>query len=294
MNSLIEFLSNPNTQWVLTGSILLGFASGLIGSFVLLKKQSLIGDAMAHATLPGVCIAYIISGVKSTPLFLTGAALTGLLATYFIQAIVKHSRIKTDASIGVVLSVFFGIGIVLLTYITKNMGGNQSGLDDFIFGQAASMVRGDIQTIAVGSFLIILFTSLFFKEFKIAVFDPNYAKGLGIPVGLINSILMALVIGVVVVGIQMVGVVLIAALLITPPLAARYWTDRLGLMSFISGIIGALSGVVGTTVSTIGEGLPTGPLIVLVTSALFLLSLLFGKSKGLITRFFISKGVRHT
>ncbi|KGP71253.1 metal ABC transporter permease [Pontibacillus yanchengensis] len=284
MENMLELLTNANTQWVLLGALILGFASGLIGSFVLLKKQSLIGDAMAHATLPGVCMAYLIFGVKSIPLFLLGAACTGLLATYFIQAIVKHSRIKTDASIGVVLSVFFGLGIVLLTYISKNTTGDKSGLDDFIFGQAAAMVKGDIQVIAVGSLLIILISSLFFKELKISIFDPLFAKGIGLPVGLFNGILMGLVVGIVVVGIQMVGVVLIAALLITPPLAARYWTDQLGHMSFLSGIIGAISGVVGTLISTTGEGLPTGPLIVLCASAIFLISLLLGTRKGLITK----------
>ncbi|KGP90388.1 manganese ABC transporter [Pontibacillus chungwhensis BH030062] len=289
MNELLSLLTSPNTQWVLAGSSLLGFASGLIGSFVLLKKQSLIGDAMAHATLPGVCLAFLIFGVKSIPLFLIGAATTGLIATYCIQAIVKHSRIKTDASIGVVLSVFFGLGIMLLTYITKHAKGNQSGLEDFIFGQAAAMVKSDIQVIAVGSLLIIILSSLFFKEFKISIFDPNYARGIGLPVSVFNLVLMALVVGVVVVGIQMVGVVLIAALLITPPLAARYWTDQLGRMGVIAGIFGAISGVTGTLISTAGEGLPTGPLIVLCASLIFVLSLLFGASKGIIV-----KAVRQT
>ncbi|MCP3028738.1 metal ABC transporter permease [Halobacillus sp. A5] len=284
MQELIELLQNPNARWVLIGSILLGFASGLIGSFVLLKKQSLIGDAMAHAALPGICIAYLIYGVKSTPLFLLGAAVSGLIATYLIQAIVNHSRIKTDASIGVVLSVSFGIGIVLLTYITRHSGGNQAGLDDFIFGQAAAMVRSDVQMIAVGSLLIILLTSLLFKEFKISTFDPQYAKGLGLPVKGLNAILMVLVISMVVIGIQMVGVVLMVALLITPPLAARYWTDRLEWMGFISGLIGAVSGLIGTAISTMGDGLPTGPLIVLTASSIFILSLLFGLRKGLLIK----------
>lgn len=284
MQEFLELLQSPNARWVLSGSILLGFASGLIGSFVLLKKQSLIGDAMAHAALPGICVAYLIFGVKSTPLFLLGAALSGLVATYLIQAITNHSRIKTDASIGVVLSVSFGIGIVLLTYITRHSGGNQAGLDDFIFGQAAAMVRSDVQMIAIGSLLIILLTSIFFKELKISTFDPQYAKGLGLPVKGFNTVLMILVISMVVIGIQMVGVVLMVALLITPPLAARYWTDRLEWMGFVSGLIGALSGLIGTAVSTIGDGLPTGPLIVLTASAIFVVSLLFGLRKGLFVK----------
>ncbi len=281
---LLEFLTQPNTQWVLVGSMLLGFASGIIGSFVFLKKQSLISDAMAHATLPGVCLMYMIFQVKSVPLFLIGAAITGLIATYAIQIIVNHSRIKSDAAIGTTLSVFFAFGIVLLTYISQNFSGNQSGLDDFIFGQAAALVSSDVRIITIGSFIIIVLTALFFKEFKISIFDPQFAKGLGLPVRFFNGVLLALVIGIVVIGIQMVGVVLIAALLITPPLTARYWTENLGIMTILSGIFGALAGVLGTFISTIGEGLPTGPVIVLVASITFLLSLFFGSKKGLFVR----------
>ncbi|MBB6451751.1 manganese/zinc/iron transport system permease protein [Salirhabdus euzebyi] len=281
---IFELFTKANAQWVLFGSILLGFASGVIGSFVLLKKQSLISDAMAHATLPGVCLVYMIFQVKSIPLFLIGATITGLLATYSIQFIVKHSRIKTDAAIGITLSVFFALGIVLLTFISKNLSGNQSGLDDFIFGQAAALVSSDLQMIAVGSLVIIILSTLFFKEFKISIFDPLYAKGLGLPVTFFNAVLLALVVGVVVIGIQMVGVVLIAALLITPPLAARYWTEQLGLMAMLSGIFGAISGLIGTFISTLGEGLPTGPVIVLCASVIFLLSLIFGSKKGLVKK----------
>ncbi len=284
MHELLALLESPNARWVLSGSMLLGFASGMIGSFVLLKKQSLIGDAMAHASLPGICIAYLIFGIKSTPLFLLGAAISGLIATYLIQAIAKHSRVKTDAAIGVVLSVSFALGIVLLTYITRHSGGNQAGLDAFIFGQAAAIVRSDVLMIAVGSLLIILVTTLFFKEFKLAIFDPQFAKGLGLPVKGLNAVLMVLVIAMVVIGIQMVGVILMAALLITPPLAARYWTDRLEWMGVLSGVIGAASGLIGTALSTVGEGLPTGPLIVLAASAFFVFSLVFGSKHGWVTK----------
>jgi manganese/zinc/iron transport system permease protein len=281
---IFDILSQPNTQWVLFGSMLLGFASGTIGSFVFLKKQSLISDAMAHATLPGVCIMYMIFKVKSIPLFLIGAAITGLLATYSIQAIVNKTRIKTDAAIGTTLSVFFALGIVLLTYISQHYKGNHSGLDDFIFGQAAALVRIDILMVAAGSIVIIILTSLFFKEFKITIFDPQFAKGIGLPVTFINGVLLALVIGIVVIGIQLAGVVLISALLITPPLAARYWTEKLGTMTILSGVFGGLSGMLGTYASTIGYGLPTGPVIVLTASVAFLISLIFGSKKGLIRK----------
>ncbi|WP_117170753.1 metal ABC transporter permease [Paraliobacillus sediminis] len=280
----ISLFSNANVQWVLMGSLLLGFASGMIGSFVLLKKQSLISDAMAHAALPGVCIAFIIFQEKSMPLLLIGAAITSLLATQAIQVIIKHSRIKTDAAIGIIISVFFGFGIVLLTYIQQNSGGNQAGLNSFIFGQAASLVKGDVQLIAISSLLLMIVTTFCFKEFKISIFDPSFARGVGIPVGFFNGVLLFLIVGIVVIGIQMVGVVLIAALLITPPLAARYWTENLSVMAWLAGIFGGVSGMVGASMSTFISDLPTGPMIVLSASLIFFISLLFGKRKGILLK----------
>lgn len=280
----ITLFSNANVQWVLMGSLLLGFASGMIGSFVLLKKQSLISDAMAHAALPGVCIAFIIFQEKSMPLLLIGAAITSLVATQAIQVIIKHSRIKTDAAIGIIISVFFGFGIVLLTYIQQNASGNQAGLNSFIFGQAASLVKSDVQLIAIGSLLLMIVTTFCFKEFKISIFDPAFALGIGIPVRFFNGVLLALIVAIVVIGIQMVGVVLIAALLITPPLAARYWTENLSVMAWLAGIFGGISGMVGASMSTIISDLPTGPMIVLSASAIFFFSLLFGKRKGILLR----------
>ncbi|MDL4840394.1 metal ABC transporter permease [Aquibacillus rhizosphaerae] len=288
MDFIFDLFSGANIRWVLFGSLLLGCASGIIGSFVLLKKQSLISDAMAHAALPGVCIVYIIFEIKSVPMLLIGATITSLIATQSIQTIIKHSKIKSDAAIGIIISVFFGFGIVLLTFIQQNSSGNQAGLDSFIFGQAASLVRSDIQLITVGSLLLVILTTLFFKEFKISIFDPLFAKGIGLPVTFFNGVLLALVVGVVVIGIQMVGVVLIAALLITPPLAARYWTERLGMMAILAGVFGAISGASGAVLSTMIANLPTGPMMVLSASLIFLLSLLFGSKKGIAL-----KAVRH-
>lgn len=282
MDTLTSLFSSANLQWVLVGSILLGFASGIIGSFVLLKKQSLISDAMAHAALPGVCMAYLIFQMKSVPILLAGAAVTSLIATHSIQSIVDKSRIKTDAAIGIVISVFFGLGIVLLTYIQQHSAGNHAGLDTFIFGQAASLVKSDVELIAIGALVLIIITALFFKEFKISIFDPQFAKGMGLPVTFFNGVLLFLVVAVVVIGIQMVGVVLIAALLITPPISARYWTDRLGWMTILAGIFGAISGVSGAVLSTVIHNLPTGSIIVLSASIIFLFSLFFGARKGIL------------
>lgn len=285
MKDLLMQLQDPNTQWVLFGTVLLGIASGVLGSFALLRKQSLIGDAMAHAALPGVCIAFLLYGSKSLLWFIVGAAIAGFISTWLIHFIVNESRIKEDSAIGIVLSVFFGFGIVLLTYIQNAATGNKSGLDDFIFGQAASLVRADVILISSISIVLLLATTLFFKEFKVITFDPAFAKGLGIPVKWFDSILILMIVLAVVIGLQAVGVVLMAAMLITPAIAARYWTDRLSMMIIISGGIGAISGGAGTLISTTTKGLPTGPLIIVAATGIFIFSLVFAPKKGLLAAF---------
>ncbi|WP_096152852.1 MULTISPECIES: metal ABC transporter permease [Bacillus] len=285
MSSIIYMLQDPNVQWVLIGTVLLGVASGVLGSFALLRKQSLLGDAMAHAALPGICIAFIIYGAKSMSWFLIGAAISGLIGTYCIQAIIKHSRIKEDTAIGLVLSVFFGIGIVLLTYIQQNLRGNQAGLDSFIFGQAASIVGNDVIIITSIATILIFVTYILFKELKLITFDPQFAQGIGLPVKWLNGLLMTLIVAAVVIGLQAVGVVLMAAMLITPAIAARYWTERLDHMVIFAGLIGGLSGVIGTLLSTITRGMPTGPLIIVAATIVFIFSLIFGFKKGLLIKF---------
>ena len=283
-NELLLTLQDANTQWVLFGSILLGIASGVLGSFALLRKQSLIGDAMAHAALPGICIAFLLYGTKSIGWFLVGAALSGLLATYFIQAIINHSRIKEDTAIGLVLSVFFGFGIVLLTKIAQSKNGNQSGLDDFIFGQAASLVGSDVKVISGVAIVLLILTFLLFKELKLFTFDRQFAKGIGLPTGFINALLMTLIVSAVVIGLQAVGVILMAAMLITPAIAARYWTDRLDRMVIVAGTVGALSGILGTILSSMASSLPTGPVIVLAATVIFIISLVFAPNRGLVSK----------
>ncbi|XQY91113.1 iron chelate uptake ABC transporter family permease subunit [Metabacillus sp. HB246100] len=285
LEAIVSQLQNPNTQWVLIGTMLLGIASGVVGSFTLLRKQSLIGDAMAHAALPGVCIAFILYGSKSLLWFLVGAAIAGLLSSFIIQVIINHSRIKEDSALGIIISVFFGFGIVLLTYIQHNGAGNQSGLDDFIFGQAASMVGADVRLITIIAILLLIITAIFYKEFKLLTFDPQFAKGIGIPAKFFNGLLLLLIVCSVVIGLQTVGVILMAAMLITPAISARYWTDKLSHMIIISGLIGGISGVAGTLLSTIMEGMATGPLIIIAATLMFIISLIFAPKRGLLAKF---------
>ncbi|MEX2103739.1 MAG: iron chelate uptake ABC transporter family permease subunit, partial [Bacilli bacterium] len=190
MSGFWLMLSEANTQWVLMATMLLGLSSGVLGSFALMRKHSLIGDAMAHAALPGICLAFMFTGTKSIGLFMVGAACTGLLAAFSIQFITKKSRIKEDTALGLVLSVFFGVGIVLLTRIAHSPQGNKSGLDHFLFGKAASMVSSDVNVMAGVSIVLLLVTFILFKEFKLLSFDPNFGRGIGLPMGLLSLLLM--------------------------------------------------------------------------------------------------------
>jgi manganese/zinc/iron transport system permease protein len=289
-----NLISDPNARWVLLGCLLLGLSSGVLGSFAYLRKQSLMGDALAHAALPGVCIAFMLTGSKSIVFFLIGAAISGLIATFGIGYITRNSLIKQDTALALVLSVFFGVGIVLLTQIQHSDSGNQSGLDKFLFGQAAAMVSSDVTTMALISVILVGICILMFKEFKLISFDSGFARGMGYPVAMLEQLLMFLIVVAVVVGIQAVGVVLMAALLITPAVAARYWTERLGVMVALSGLFGALSGLAATMFSMSANNLPTGPLSVLAATVLFGISVLFAPRRGLLAKLWERRTVKRT
>lgn len=291
MNGFAVFL-DPNTQWILMGSILLGLSSGVLGCFAYLRKQSLMGDALAHAALPGVCAAFLITGTKSIFFFLMGATVAGVLATFAIGFITRNTRIKQDSALGIILSVFFGFGIVLLTQIQHSESGNQSGLDKFLFGQAASMIQSDVNTMMVISLVLISLCFLLFKEFKLLSFDPGFARGLGFPVAFLDQLLMFLIVVAVVVGIQAVGVVLMASLLITPAVAARYWTERLSVMIVLSGLFGMVSGLLGTWISTMAHNLPTGPLTVLAATVIFIISVLIAPKRGVLAKLMLRNSIK--
>lgn len=269
-------------QNVLLGASLLGVIGGILGAFALLRRQSLIGDALAHTALPGVCLGYLLTGSKEPGPLLLGAMVAGALGSLFILGVVRSSRVSEDSAIGIVLSVFFGFGIVLLTYIQRLPFGNQSGLDKFLFGQAATLLPRDIAIMAVlgGGALFCVF--LLYKELKVLTFDRDYAASLGFHVRGLEVLLTLLIVVVVVIGLQTVGVVLIVATLITPAAAARQWTDRFGGVLLLSGAIGGAAGSFGALVSASVERVPTGPAIVLTSSAVLVASLLFAPGRGLL------------
>ncbi|GIP31837.1 metal ABC transporter permease [Paenibacillus sp. J2TS4] len=278
---MIHVLSH-NAQWVLFSTLILGMASGIIGCLAYWKRQSLMSDALSHAALPGVVIGFAILGVKNLPVMIMGAAVSALVGAVIIQWIRSSSRVKEDAAMGIVLSVFFGLGIMLLTFVNRTAGGSQSGLDSFIFGQAASMVRKDVYTMIGLGILVLLIAFIAFKEWKIFLFDPHFSKGLGLSSRWMDGLYLGVLVLVIVIGIQAVGVILMAALLIIPAVSARYWTDSFKWMMVWSALFGGGAGMAGTFISTLGKGWPTGPFIVIAASALFVVSLTLGVRKGLL------------
>jgi len=266
--------------------MILGIASGVIGCLAYWKRQNLMSDALSHAALPGVVVVFLLTGEKHLFYLVIGAGISALIGAYFIQWVTTSSRISEDSAMGMVLSVFYGLGIMLLTIANRLEGGNQSGLDRFIYGQAAAMVRSDVITMIILASIVILVVIVGFKEWKIYLFDPQPAKGLGLSVKGMNSLYTAVLVITIVVGIQAVGVILMAAMLIIPAVSARYWTQSFETMLFLAALFGGLSGAGGTFISTLGRGLPTGSLIVVVAAGFFVVSLLFGKERGLIIKYF--------
>lgn len=266
---------------VALGSAAIGIVSGALGAFAVLRRQSLLGDAISHAALPGVTLAFLLTRSKAPLLLVTGALITGWLATVWMNQIIKKTRIKEDSALGLVLSVFFGLGMVLLTFTQRLPDASQAGLDRFLFGQAAALLASDLQVMGLLGGLALALLLLFWKEFKLLSFDRDYAATQGYPVGLLDLLLTSLLVVAIVIGLQAVGVVLMSAMVVAPAAAARQWTDRLGGMVALSALFGALAGVAGTLISSTARGLSTGPTIVLCASALVLISLLLAPNRGL-------------
>jgi manganese/zinc/iron transport system permease protein len=286
MNDFIEFFSfsDANVRYVTFGSILLAASSAVVGCFTLLRKRALVGDAVAHSVLPGVCLAFIFSGTKNPLILLIGAFITGWISLILIDFITSRTRIKEDTAIGLILSVFFGIGILLLTSIQHSGNAAQSGLDKFLFGNAASLIGTDLIVFSTVAVLLLVSIVLFYKELTLLCFDETFARSIGFPVRGLELLLTTLTVFAVVVGIQAVGVVLMAAMLITPAAAARFWTERLSVMLLLAALMGAFSGVAGAFVSYTAPSMPTGPWIVLIVSMIAILSFALAPGRGWIAR----------
>lgn len=286
--SLTEYFELLITDYTLRtitlGTALLGAICGMLGSFAVLRKQSLLGDAISHAALPGIAIAFLITGTKDTNVLLLGALVSGLIGTFWIRGMIRKTHLKTDTALGLILSLFFGFGMLLLTFIQKQPNANQAGLDKYLFGQAATLVESDVKLMIVVTGLCLFVLLLFWKEFKILLFDADYTKTLGFNTQLIDILITFFIVLAIVLGLQTVGVVLMSALLLAPAAAARQWTNSLGMMVFLAAVFGAFSGVVGTAISASQNNLSTGPVIVLVAAVFVVFSFIFSPGRGLLFR----------
>ncbi len=281
---LHDLVFDYTLRTVALGSGVLGLVSGALGTFAVLRRQSLLGDTVSHTALPGIALAFLLTGTKAPLIMLLGAALAGWLGTLVVMAVTRTTRLKTDSAFGIVLSVFFGFGLVLLTYIQKQPNARQAGLEKFLFGQATALLQRDVIVMAIVGGLLLLAVVAFFKEFKLASFDHDYGVSLGFPMRTIDILLTSTLVVAIVLGLQTVGVVLMSALIVAPPAAARQWTDRLGIMIVLAAGFGAVAGIAGAVISSLTTRMPTGPVIVLCASALVLLSLTLAPNRGLLWR----------
>ena len=295
-------------DYVVWGAVLLGVTCGLLGCFIVLRRQSLLGDAIGHAVLPGVCLGFLFAGTRSTPALLVGALIAGLLASAMIGLLQRTTQLKTGECMGVVFTGFYGLGIVLLKYIQNLQGGEsfvtralawvglpapvvntgQSGLDKFLFGQITSINGTDLTYMAVVALIAIAAVVVFWRKLAVSTFDEGFAFSIGLPVRTIHYLLTGLVTVAIVISIQAVGVVLVAAMLVTPAATAYLLTDRLHRMAVLSAAFGAAAGVLGVVASVAlsrpGHDMPTGSTMVLAASAIFLAAFLLSPRHGYVPR----------
>lgn len=275
---------DPSLRYALSGSILLGISCGLMGAFLIVRKLSLMGDTLAHAVLPGVALGFLWNITKDPLAIFIGATSAGLLGAGTVQLIRNTTKHKEDAALGFVLAFFFGVGICLLTMIQNLPVGGKSGLDKFMFGQAASLGQDDVALLGVVTLLVVTAVIFFYKEYTLTSFDPGFARSLGMPVQFFHYSLMLLLAFAIVSSLQAVGVVLVAAMFVIPAATAFLLTDRFGIMLLLSAAFGLCSGVIGSFFSFIGRNLPTGPFMVLAAATVFTLALFLGPRHGIIPR----------
>lgn len=279
-------LQDHNTRIVVLATTLLGLAAGGIGVFTLLRRRALMGDALSHAMLPGIGLAFLVApslGLpeKSLPVLIGGAVSSGLAATAAILLIRRQTRLPEDAALGIVLSVFFGAGLVILSLVQQTSGGSAAGLESFIYGKTASITVQDAGWIAAAAVPTLLLVGWLLKAWALVCFDEGYARTSGLSVGAVDVAMMAAVVLVIVAGLQAVGAILMIALLVIPAAAARFWTHRVGVMVSLAAVMGGVSCWLGALISAAAEDLPSGATIVLVAAAIFGVSMVLGRQRGL-------------
>ncbi len=288
MEGLIDLLYNLLFDYTLStvalGGIIIGITAGSLGTFLVLRRQSLLGDSISHSVLPGVILAFMIFNQKDAFVLIIGALIMGWISTIFVMWITKNSRIKNDTALGIALSVFFSLGIILLVMLEKLGYSSTAGLEDYIFGKAAAIQISDVYMIAIFGGIALLLLVIFWKEFKLLAFNREFGEANGLPMNLLDILLTTVIVISIVIGLQMMGVILMSAMLIGPAVSARQWVNKLGPMAILASIFGAISGIFGAAISYTGNNLPTGPFITVVITCIVIISLLFSPNKGLISK----------
>lgn len=292
MSILHDLIFDYTMRNVALGGMLLGIVAGVLGVFAVLRKQALLGDTLSHAALPGICLVFMLFGTRAPLPLLIGAGIAGWLGTLLLLRTVRATKLSEDTMLGVVLSVFFGFGVLMLTFIQQQNNAKQAGLEKYLFGQAASLIGSDVLTFAVLGLGAVAMVALFYKEFKLLSFDPDFAASIGLPVRKLDVMLTSLLVVAVMIGLQTVGVVLMAAMVIGPASAARQWTENLRTTLWLAGLFGGLAGLIGAVISVQVNRLPTGPTIILTLTVLVVFSLLFAPKRGLIAEWWRNRARR--
>lgn len=292
MGDLLLLFQDYTFCIVSLGSALLGILCGVLGSFAVLRKQSLLGDGISHGALPGICLAFLLTLSKDEGILLLGALAGGVVSLCLITLITRFSKIKFDCALAMTLSVMFGMGLVLLTFAQKLPNSSQAGLKTFIYGQASAMTGKDVFIIAISALFVVVTVIFFWKTFKLVTFDKVFSKVVGIKVCMVDFVLSFFVTLASVVGIKTVGVILMSAMLVAPAVAARQWVSRLETMTLLSAVLGAAGGVLGTAVSSSFESVPTGPVIVVVLGVIAVFSIMFAPKRGVLWKLIARKNNR--
>lgn len=283
-------LRDPAVRYALAGAVLIGICCGVLGGFVVVRKMALVGDTLSHAVLPGVAIGFLWNLSKDPLAIFAGATIAGLLGTATVRAITATTRLKEDAALGLVLASFFAVGACLVTMIQRLPTGNKSGIDKFLFGQAAAIGADDVYLMSVVAALVLGLVGLFYKELLVASFDRGFARASGLPVAWVDRGLMLLLAFTVVIALQAVGAVLVSAMLITPAASAYLLTDRLHRLLGLAAGFGVVAGVLGAFLSFIGHNLPTGPFMVVGASTIFAGTFFLAPRHGVVARWWRRRG----
>ncbi|WP_277212848.1 metal ABC transporter permease [Isoptericola croceus] len=286
--TVLDLFTDHTYRTVIAGTSLVGLVAGAWGVFAYLRKQSLISDVVAHAALPGTLVAFLVAvglGLdgRAMPALVVGAVVSGVLAVAATHAIIRCSRVRADAAMAVVLTTFFGAGMLLLRHITDGPYPGKGGIQGYLFGDASTLTLADLRAILVVCGAALLVLVLCFKEISHRAFDAEHSAIGGRDGRLVDAVTFATIAVATVIGIKAVGLVLMVAFVITPPAAARQWTRSVRSMTVLSATFGAMSSGIGAALSIVWA-LPTGPVVVLVLFVILVVSLVAAPRRSIVVR----------